>query len=132
MHDCLSIVLDFYCREMGIDLGQCEREDGWWEKGRNLYLENLPAAGFVQVSAPQHGDMVLMQTRSKVPNQAGVYLADGVLKTEPEHFPAPGTILHHLYSRDSKRDIYGGYWREVTVSYWRHKCVQTTGADLLK
>lgn len=25
-----------------------------------------------------------------------------------------------------------GYWREVTVSYWRHKCVQTTGADLLK
>lgn len=121
VHDCLSIILDFYCREMGVDLGQYEREDGWWEKGGNLYLENLPAAGFSQVSAPQHGDIVLMQIRSKVPNHAGVFLAEGVLKTEPQHFPAPGSILHHLYNRDSKRDPYGGYWREVTVSYWRHQ-----------
>lgn len=121
VHDCLSIILDFYRREMGIDLGDYEREDGWWDKGGNLYLENLPDAGFEKVSTLAHGDIVLMQIRSPVPNHAGIYLADGVLKTEPEHYPAPGSILHHLYGRDSKRDTYGGYWGEVTVSYWRHR-----------
>nr|WP_280800174.1 NlpC/P60 family protein [Pseudomonas mediterranea] len=71
----------------------------------------------------QHGDLVLMQIRSPVPNHAGAYLADGVLKTEPEHHPAPGSILHHLYNPNSKRDVFGGYWTGVTVSYWRHRDV---------
>jgi len=109
-----------YRREMGIDIGDYEREDGWWDKGGNLYLENLPAAGFEKVSNLQHGDLVLMQIRSPVPNHAAIFLADGVLKTEPEHYPALGSILHHLYNRDSKRDVYGGYWSEATVSIWRH------------
>ncbi|MCI8210773.1 hydrolase Nlp/P60 [Pseudomonas sp. S25] len=120
VHDCLSIILDFYRREMGIELGNYDREDGWWERGGNLYLEHLPEAGFERVGSPEHGDIVLMQVRSTVPNHAGIYLADGVLKTEPEHYPAPGTILHHLYGRDSKRDNFGGYFQEVTVSYWRY------------
>lgn len=120
VHDCLSIILDYYRRELGIELGDYQREDGWWDKGGNLYLDNLPAAGFVQVSQLQQGDIVLMQIRSPVPNHAAIYLADGVLHSEPEHYPAPGSILHHLYGRDSKRDTYGGYWGEVTVSYWRH------------
>ena len=86
-----------------------------------LAQDNLPAAGFEKVSTLQHGDLVLMQIRSPVPNHAAIYLADGVLKTEPDHYPAPGSILHHLYNRDSKRDVYGGYWAEVTVGYWRYR-----------
>lgn len=121
VHDCLSIILDYYRREMSIELGNFQREDGWWDKGGNLYLENLPAAGFEQVSRLQQGDIVLMQIRSPVPNHAAIYLADGALKSEPEHFPTPGSILHHLYGRDSRRDTYGGYWDEVTVSCWRHQ-----------
>lgn len=44
-----------------------------------------------------------MQVRSKngVPNHAAVYLGDGLM-------------LHHMYGRLSSRDVYGGYWREVT------------------
>ncbi|WP_404938387.1 Mov34/MPN/PAD-1 family protein [Pseudomonas sp. JDS08PS003] len=121
IHDCLSIILDYYRRELGIELGSYQREDGWWEKGGNLYLDHLPQAGFERVNDLRQGDVVLMQIRSPVPNHAAIYLADGVLKSEPEHFPAPGSILHHLYGRDSKRDTYGGYWDEVTVSIWRHR-----------
>uniref|UniRef100_A0AB39BZV4 Minor tail protein n=1 Tax=Pakpunavirus sp. TaxID=2833053 RepID=A0AB39BZV4_9CAUD len=121
VHDCLSIVLDFYRREMGIDLGHYEREDGWWDQGKDYYRELLPKAGFHPVSNLQHGDVVLMQIRSPVPNHAGIYLESGVLASEPEHYPAPQSILHHLYGRDSKRDPYGGYWLEKTVSIWRHE-----------
>lgn len=131
VHDCLSIILDYYRWEMGIELGNYQREDGWWDKGANLYLENLPSAGFVPVSQLQQGDVVLMQIRSPVPNHAAVYLEDGVLKTEPGHFPAPGSILHHLYGRDSRRDTYGGYWGEVTVSCWRHRSKILTQAVTL-
>lgn len=120
--DCLQIILDYYEREMGIHLGQYDREDDWWNQGKDYYRELLPKAGFYEVKPEdlQQGDVILMQIDSPVPNHAGVYLADGQLKTE-DCYPQPGVILHHLYNRLSKRDNYGGYWHDVTVGYWRHK-----------
>jgi proteasome lid subunit RPN8/RPN11 len=121
--DCYSLVRDYYQREMGITLPEYDREDGWWNEGKDLYTDNFEGAGFVQVGpADLHqGDLILMQVRSPVPNHAGIYLADGMLKTEPDHHPVPGSILHHLYGRDSKRDVYGGYWTEATRLTLRHK-----------
>lgn len=121
--DCLSIVLDYYKREMGVDLGVYEREDLWWDKGKDYYRELLPKAGFVEADLPlRKGDVVLMQVRSPVPNHAGVYLGDdGIISSEPNLYPAPGSILHHMYGRDSCREVYGGYWQEKTVSIWRYE-----------
>lgn len=122
--DCLSIILDTYLRELGLDLGDYDREFGWWDQGKDYYQELLPKAGFRKVDTLQKWDVVLMQIRSPVPNHAAVYLGDdGTLSSEPNLYPTPGSILHHLVGRDSKRDVYGGYWSDVTVSYWRHKDV---------
>lgn len=121
LSDCLSIILDFYKREQGIDLGSYTREDDWWNDGKDYYRELLPKAGFVQVDDElQHGDVLLMQIRAPVPNHAAVYLESGILASEPHLYPAPGCILHHMYGQDSKRDPYGGYWLEKTVSRWRY------------
>jgi len=49
-----------------------------------------------------------VQSKNGVPNHAGVYLGDGIM-------------LHHLYGRLSSRDVYGGYWREVTRLTLRHE-----------
>jgi len=121
--DCYTLVRDYYQRELGIELPNYEREDGWWDKGQDLYADNFAAAGFEPVSGDdlRQGDLIVMQVRSPVANHAGVYLADGVLKTEPDLHPVPGAILHHLYGRDSKRDPFGGYWREAARFYMRHK-----------
>lgn len=121
IHDCLSIILDYYKRERGVDLGRYSREDGWWNvPGKDYYRELLPLAGFKQVDTLEHGDVVLMQIRSQAPNHAAVFLETGIIESEPDLHPAPGSILHHLYGRDSRRDNYGGYWAENTVSVWRH------------
>lgn len=124
--DCYTLVRDYYQRELGIVLPDYEREDGWWDKGQDLYADNFEAAGFYPVDPDdlRQGDLIVMQVRAEKANHAGVYLADGCLKTEPDHHPVPGGILHHLYGRDSKRDVFGGYWREAARFYMRHRAVK--------
>ncbi|QCU53096.1 C40 family peptidase [Burkholderia pseudomallei] len=103
--DCYTLVRDWYRIEQEIWLPDFDRRDSWWENGGDLYMQHYRDAGFVALPGsdpvPERGDVILMQIRAPVPNHAGVYLGDG-------------TMLHHLYDRLSSRDVYGGYWREVT------------------
>lgn len=122
--DCLSILFDYYEREMGIDFGDFDRPDEDWAKNADddIYTHQLIKNGFERIDRPEkNGDIVLMQIRARVPNHAAIFLADGIIKSESENHPVPMSILHHLQGRASCRDIYGGYWAEKTVSIWRLK-----------
>lgn len=114
VHDCYALVRDWYRLERGISLPDFERSDLWWDDGKsNLYLDNFARAGFIDVghdAAPQNGDVLLMQIRSKngVPNHAGVYLDGGVL-------------LHHMYGQLSGRTVWGGMWAHSLRTVLRYK-----------
>lgn len=105
--DCYSLIQRWYKRERNIELPDFERHDNWWNDGHsNLYLDHFKEAGFESVGQYPElevGDILLMQIRSdnQVPNHAAVYVGDG-------------HILQHLYGRLSSRDVYGGWYREVT------------------
>ncbi|WP_443113319.1 C40 family peptidase [Herbaspirillum seropedicae] len=103
--DCYALIRDWFLQERGVVLKDFAREDGWWEgeTGPDLYLEHFREAGFVPIDISQvrEGDCFIMQVRSKRANHAAVYIGNG-------------EILHHLYGRPSQRDVYGGYWAEVT------------------
>lgn len=113
--DCLTIVRDAYMLA-GIDLQDYERQDDWWHNGQNLYLDLLPKNGFERVDAEnlQEGDIILVCLGSETPNHAAIYVGN-------QH------ILHHCPDRLSKRDTYGGFWRNYTHSIWRHKQWQKFG-----
>ena len=113
--DCLSIVRDAYMLA-GIDLPNYERADDWWHNGQNLYLDLLPKNGFERVNAEdiQEGDIILVCLGSETPNHAAVYIGNQ-------------QILHHCPERLSKRDTYGGFWRNYTHSIWRHNQWQKSG-----
>jgi len=61
--DCYGLVRDWYAHEMSIYLPDFSREDDWWHKGQNLYLDNFEACGFSNISASemQFGDLILMK-----------------------------------------------------------------------
>jgi proteasome lid subunit RPN8/RPN11 len=112
--DCYTIVRDYYKEVLNIDLKDPDRgEDGWWNKGQNLYLDNAESFGFVRVfEDPKPHDVILMAVASPVPSHAAVYLGDNI-------------ILHHQEGRLSTKDVYTGWYRKVTTHVFRHK-------DLLK
>lgn len=102
--DCYTLIQDFYQWEMGITLPDFERQDLFWERGEELYLENFHTAGFAPIDAPtQKGDIILMALRSPVTNHGAIWLG------EADH------IIHHPYNHLSERTVYGGYWRENTT-----------------
>lgn len=114
VHDCYSIVRDWYRLERSIDLPDFERRDDWWDDGRSsLYLANYRAAGFVDVGCDAElvvGDVLLMQIRSRngVPNHAGIYLGDG-------------RFLHHMHGRLSGRAVWGGMWLQCLRTVLRYR-----------
>lgn len=110
--DCYTFVRDYYKLHFGIELRDYEREDKFWEKGQNLYLDHMEAEGFYQIDAKdmKPGDCIIMNIDSDIGNHAGVYVDDGL-------------FAHHLYHRLSSRDVYGGYYRKHTVMFVRHRGV---------
>ena len=41
--DCFALVRDYY-KTLGVEYENTPRDDHWWEKGQNLYLDNYAAA----------------------------------------------------------------------------------------
>lgn len=110
--DCYSLVRDWYAVEMSIQLPDFQREDEWWNKNQNLYMDNFESCGFERAKGElQRGDVILMQMRSPVPNHAAIYLGND-------------QILHHCHRLLSRRDVYSGYFHEITVVVLRRKGAQ--------
>ncbi|KRW62331.1 C40 family peptidase [Pseudomonas sp. TTU2014-080ASC] len=117
VQDCWQVCADWYRREWGIEFPKYERADGWWEnsEGPSLYEQHFADAGFVPVSQPQRGDMIVMAVgRTAHPNHAGIYLgSDPTLPGEESGVYGQGPfLLHHLYGRPSEVLVYGGPWGE--------------------
>ena len=109
VHDCFTLVRDYYSRTLGIALPDFDHDrHGWWNRGGNLYMDNLEAAGFVVVSDLKPHDGLLMQFDAQVPHHAAIYLGDN-------------TILQHMDGRLSGKTFYGEYYQKVTRFVVRHR-----------
>ena len=112
VHDCFSIVRDWYNREWNLGLPDFPREYEWWLKGGNLYVDHYAECGFVEISDDvpiEIGDGFLISIGSQgKPNHSAIYVGDGA-------------ILHHVQGRLSSKDVYGGMWQRHTVARLRHR-----------
>lgn len=106
--DCYSIIYDYYHEELGIEIPDFHRDENWWNKGQDIYVEGFPKAGFVQVDELKPHDVILIQLESNKTNHGAIYLGDT-------------KILHHPMGRLSHITVYGGYWRKNTRYFLRHE-----------
>ena len=109
VHDCFSICRDWYNREWDLGIPDFDRENDWWARGGNLYMDHYQSVGFVEVprQPPQIGDAFLFKIKSPVPNHAAIYVGNG-------------EMLHHVVGRLSCTEQYGGLWVKFTTHQLRH------------
>lgn len=111
VQDCGSFIKDFYAQEYGIEVTEYYREENFWEKGIQPYLDNYVKLGFVEIDKREmmEGDVLLMQIgATSVATHAAVYIGDN-------------KIAHHITGRLSCREVYGQYYQDRTVKAIRHK-----------
>lgn len=109
--DCWGLVMEFH-KLHGVKLNDYRVDYQWWtnEHLDNIYDDNWELEGFELVRGDDIpvGSMIMMQIQSEKTNHAAIYIGDN-------------KILHHLYGKMSKVDLYGDYYRERTVRIVRHK-----------
>ena len=95
---------------IGVAIPDFERGVNWWAKGENLIADQYEQAGFKRLldEPLKHGDVLVMQVGSQVPNHCAVWLEGNY-------------ILHHCFGRLSSRDVYGASWQRLTVLHLRHE-----------
>lgn len=108
--DCFSFIRDYYSRIYQIEINDYPREEEWWTKGQNLYLDFYHSEGFAQISLSEAkpGDAFLLAIDSKVPNHGAIYIGGN-------------EIAHHLYRRISSRDVLGKFYRDRIAMTLRHR-----------
>ncbi len=115
IHDCFTLVEDYYKREFSINIehkpaGYPDIEN-WFEEGLNLLVNNFEINGFVQLlnREPEIGDVFIIQVGSDTPNHLAIYLG-------------ADRILHHCRGRLSTIDAYNrSYWWKHTTHHLRHR-----------
>ncbi len=112
INDCYTLVRDYFKQELNLMLADYEREDYFWERGEDLYLDNFAKEGFKEVddgltNLKKH-DLLLCCIESTLPNHAAIYLGDG-------------NILHHINNRLSSKQPLSYQWVKYVHSVIRHK-----------
>jgi len=111
--DCYTLFRDAY-HLCGVDLPDFERTAGWWLNAENLYIKNMAANGFIQISPgdTKPGDIIIRQAFPGAdPSHAMIMLKDGML-------------LHHDHNgRWSLREPMRQAYIRQLHSVWRyHDC----------
>lgn len=110
-HDCLGLIRDGMQEYAGITMPDFYREWMWWKNGGNMIVELFAESGFVKIpiDAPwRQCDVAGMQIRAPVVNHLGLFV-------EPEF------LIHQMMGRMSVKDVFGGFYRDVTVLHLRHE-----------
>lgn len=108
VHDCYSLVRDYFRTVLNIKLKNYPRGNDWWNNGEDLYAQYFRDAGFYEISEEEAdiNDCCLFQVRSPVINHAAVITGNN-------------QIMHHLFHRLSEQDRLDK-WRKTIVKYVRY------------
>ncbi len=106
IHDCYSIIRDYYSTKLGIALPDFPRSDHWWhDKDANYYARFYRDAGFkrIQPEDAEVNDVLLMRVGPTQSINHGAILVENNM------------VLHHLVNRISSREPAGRWLEKVEL-----------------
>lgn len=117
--DCFTLIRDYfrYSKEddpiapgLEIEIPWVYHEEEFWHKSQDMYGGYYERCGFAKVPpiTLRTHDVICMAWDSKVAHHGAIYVGGNL-------------ILHHLYRRLSKRDVYGDWYRRHTAFVLRHR-----------
>lgn len=114
VHDCYSLVRDFYKNELNIELYNYRRNEDWFTQENYIFDENFQNEGFVIVDLEslQKYDCLLFKLNNKdISNHIGIYLENDV-------------FLHHPRKGKSQLQELNNSYRKRIKYVIRHKNIQ--------
>lgn len=102
--DCLNLLRLFYSEELGIELDDHSGYDEHWYRTKNLMLDFVEPMGFIEVAAPEYGDLILLTKRGRVCH-CGVFI-------DTEYFihtSRSGTAVHSRFALFGGLEVHGVY-----------------------
>lgn len=109
--DCFTALKDYFSQTFGINFEHPDYPDEWWLSGKDLYLDNAAAAGFILNNGPVVvGDVLATKIHSTVVNHTSIYLGNN-------------KVYHHLGYRKSVIEELKPLILNNLDSVWRHKDV---------
>jgi proteasome lid subunit RPN8/RPN11 len=114
--DCYSIIRDVYKLWYSIDLPEYPRDEGFFERGEDKYMEGFSSAGFELITPNQlmPGDVILGSVLGR-----GMVNHGAVVLNEKE-------IIHHTLNSLSRRDSLSKWFRHLNICL-RHKEFKDNG-----
>lgn len=110
--DCLSLIRNYYEKELNIQLKDYPRNQEWLENPANDYEINYTKEGFSKVDSFKKHDMILFKfPNQKFASHAGVYLGND-------------SFLHHLRDSISNIEKYSGVYKRITFACLRHELLK--------
>ena len=115
--DCLSLLIEYYKKELNVDIKNYYRDDSWLIKNPDCYARHYQEEGFetiqkgplANLSMLQKHDVILMKLLGKAnPTHSAIYVGDGV-------------ILHHQLNCYSRIEPYSQTFMDRTTHVLRLK-----------
>lgn len=109
VHDCASLVQDYYLQKLQIDSPFLPRTYKQGIFGHTKLLDYMESIGMERMPEEtlQEHDVLIMALKSPMPNHAAVYLGET-------------RMLHQVEGEPSAITIYGGWWKHCTTMIFRH------------
>lgn len=107
--DCYTLIRDWYRNNHNVWIpANIDRAFGWWQNGRNLYVDMYEQYGFVQVYEKINiGDVLIFRFDNGMPSHSAIYIGQG-------------NMLHHMIGRFSCVEPFDGIYKTSLVGILRY------------
>ena len=107
--DCYTLIRDYFRDKHNVWIpANIDRAFGWWNSGKNLYVDMYKDYGFLETTEKiKKEDVLLFQFDNGMPSHSAIYIGDGMM-------------MHHMIGRFSCIEKFDGIYKMSLAGVLRY------------